>query len=159
MNKEFSTGAQIILARIESHPEEFKEQYGGKWTDIMDAIHERRIGQGDRLRGLTDEEVIAIDDKLREHIWAPRFNDMVMEKVLDPQKEERAEQSQMAGMRIKAQNRYATGWNDPALAQNAIQPGGMYPIKYEIERAEIQRRAEQLGLGHLIKKTINKLKL
>lgn len=155
MNEEFGTATQIILARIDSHPEEFKDPYG-RWGDIMEAIQEKLLGHKNRLWGLTDAEVKAIEEKLRTQIWAPQFNDAVMEKVLDPQKEERAEQGKMAAMRIQGQG---IKWTDPALAQNAIQPGSMYPIKYEIERAEIQRRAEQLGLGHLIKKTINKLKL
>ena len=149
MNEEFGTATQIILARIDSHPDEFKDPYG-RWGDIMEAIQEKLLGHKNRLWGLTDAEVKAIEEKLRTQIWAPQFNDAVMEKVLDPQKEERAEQRQMAaGMRIQGQG---IKWTDPALAQNVILPGGVYSM-------EVEQKARQLGLAPLLKKTINKLKL
>ena len=149
MNEEFGTATQIILARIDSHPEEFKDPYG-RWGDIMEAIQEKLLGHKNRLWGLTDAEVKAIEEKLRTQIWAPQFNDVVMTKVLDPEREERAEQRQMAGM--KATERYTTAWSDITLAQNAIQPGGVYSM-------EVEQKARQLGLAPLLKKTINKLKL
>lgn len=134
MSEHFSTGVKIILARIESHPEEFREQFG-KWADIMDAIHNRVAGHGDRMYALTDEEARAIHDKLRTYIWGPDFDDLVMSKVLDPDREERLLREAQA-FNNKAQGILAPGkrvsspygWSDPSLLVNAA-PGSLVPYE------------------------------
>lgn len=95
MSEEFRVGVKIVLARIDSHPEEFKEEFG-KWEDIMNAVRDRMSGLRDRMFALTDEEVEAIYTKLRAHIWGPKFDDIVMQKVLDPDREERVLQEAQA---------------------------------------------------------------
>lgn len=86
--EKYRASVRTILSRIESHPDEFREHFG-KWEDIQNAVADRIGGERNRLRGLTDEEVEAIFNKLKEHIWGPQFDAHVMEKVLDPQREER----------------------------------------------------------------------
>lgn len=86
--EKYRASVRTILSRIESHPDEFREHFG-KWEDIQNAVADRVGGERNRLRGLTDEEVEAIFNKLKEHIWGPQFDAHVMEKVLDPQREER----------------------------------------------------------------------
>lgn len=129
-NEHFSTAAKILIARIESHPEEFR-QFSSKWRDIVNALGLRTSGDKSSLPALTDDEVEAITDKLREHIWRPELDDLVMSRVLDPQKEEREQQRldayQLAqGKRV---SQYSGGWTDPRLAQNnVVQPSGVYEI-------------------------------
>lgn len=95
--EKYRASVRTILSRIDSHPEEFKEHFG-KWEDIQNAVADRIGGERNRLRGLTDEEVKAIYNKLQEHIWGAQFDEHVMEKVLNPQKmyEEQAEQQESA---------------------------------------------------------------
>lgn len=158
MTEKYRASVRTILSRIDSHPEEFREHFG-KWDDIQNAVADRIGGERNRLRGLTDEEVKAIYDKLQEHIWGSQFDEHVMEKVLDPQREERElDAYKLASGKGGASRMFIAPQGNKAarsLLQNAIQPGAIY----EVPKSEVEKRAEQLGLGHLLKKTINKIKL
>lgn len=150
--EKYRASVRTILSRIESHPDEFREHFG-KWEDIQNAVADRVGGERNRLRGLTDEEVEAIFNKLKEHIWGPQFDAHVMEKVLDPQREERG----VDAYKISLGKSGGGGVHPPGLKvnpyQNSIlQPGGVYST-------EVEQKARQLGLAPLLKKTINKLKL
>jgi hypothetical protein len=149
MSEHFSAGVKIILARIESHPEEFKELHG-RWGDIMEAVRIRATGKMDRLPALTDEEVHALHDKLREHIWRPDFNDMVMSKVLDPEREERQEQHNLAQTKIYAGGGMAMGAGiRPSMLQNSVlQPGAIVPMPYEEPKTPtlISRVGKAIGI-------------
>ncbi len=145
--EKYRASVRTILSRIESHPDEFREHFG-KWEDIQNAVADRVGGERNRLRGLTDEEVEAIYNKLKEHVWGPQFDEHVMEKVLDPQREERLDAYKIS---------LGKGIHPPGLKvnpyQNSIlQPGGVYSV-------EVEQKARQLGLAPLLKKTLNKLKL
>jgi hypothetical protein len=133
-NDNFSNGVKTILSRIESHPEEFRQPFG-KWVDIQNAVSDRVAGDRNRLRGLSDEEVKALHDKLKEHIWSPLFDEHVIEKVLDPQREERGLDAYTistgktgvvgrTGVTAGAPQIY--GWNDSSLG--AIKPGEIYEV-------------------------------
>jgi hypothetical protein len=133
MSEHFSTAAKILIARIESHPEEFR-QFNNKWRDIVSALSVRTSGDSSSLPALTDEEVEAINDKLREHIWRPELDDLVMGRVLDPQKEEREARTEqrLDAYQLSQGKRVISsggGWTDPRLAQNnVVQPSGVYEI-------------------------------
>ena len=56
-----------------------------------------------------------------------------------------------------------SGWTDPRMYQNAIQPGAMISVTGggsggSGNLSSAAHRAEQLGLGHLLKNTLNKIK-
>lgn len=68
-----NTGIEILLKRMETHPEEFyyKPNEGvGKWTRLLDTFK----------RSLTQEEVDAIDEGLRK-IERERFTELVMQTL------------------------------------------------------------------------------
>lgn len=121
----FSNGVKTILSRIESHPEEFRQPFG-KWDDIQDAVTGRVAGDRSRLRGLSDEEVNALHDKLKEHIWSPLFDEHVMTKVLDPQREERGVDAFKISTGKSTAASQIYGWNDSSLG--AIKPGEIYEV-------------------------------
>jgi hypothetical protein len=120
MSDKFCAGVEILLKRIESNPDEFKEEYG-KWAGIRDAVFASKE-RGDIsawLRGLTPQEIDALYEKLST-IYRSVLDEWVMKQVLNtPEEEQRLDAYQMAqGKRI------GTSWNDPRmLAQNTIQPG------------------------------------
>jgi hypothetical protein len=146
--EKYRASVRTILSRIESHPDEFREHFG-KWEDIQNAVADRVGGERNRLRGLTDEEVEAIFNKLKEHVWGPQFDEHVMEKVLDPQREERG----LDAYNISLGKSGSGGSGKVNPYQNSIlQPGGVYSV-------EVEQKARQLGLAPLLKKTLNKLKL
>jgi len=70
MNKDLmNTGVQIILDRMDTNPEEFEYDIamgGGKWSDIVQAVHVRKTSNEKTLPFLTDPEVNALYDRLED---------------------------------------------------------------------------------------------
>jgi len=113
---EFCAGVQILLKRIETNPEEFKEEHG-KWSSIRNAVFTYKE-QGERsawLRGLREPEIDALYEKFSV-LQRTLIDEWVMKQVLAEPEEE---------LKYRATERYAHGWNDPRmLAQNSIISGG-----------------------------------
>lgn len=170
--EKYRASVRTILSRIESHPDEFREHFG-KWEDIQNAVADRIGGERNRLRGLTDEEVEAIFNKLKEHIWGPQFDAHVMEKVLDPQREERVLDAYNISLgKTGGGGINPYGWNDPRMLQ-AVKPGEIYAVgsggqsypdratrqKVELQKIyEEQRRQQAEQKESVMQKLINKLK-
>lgn len=154
MSDEFCAGVQIILKRIESNPDEFKEEHG-RWSSIRNAVFTYKE-QGERnawLRGLKEAEIDALYEKFVS-IHRSVLDEWVMKQVLaEPEEGKPLEAYQMAqGKRI------GTGWNDPhMLAQNTmamnVPPGavltvggggsGLVQVKPESVMSKLKR---ELGL-------------
>jgi len=69
-------GVKILLARMETHPEEFMynpSEDSNKWVRLLDNFR----------HCLTKEEINAIDEGLRD-IERDRFTELVMHELLDP---------------------------------------------------------------------------
>lgn len=78
-------GVKILLARMETHPEEFaynSNRGGGKWTDLLNTFR----------HCLTIEEINAIDEGIRG-IERDRFTELVMTELLDPHEDAQQELS------------------------------------------------------------------
>jgi hypothetical protein len=116
MSDEFCAGVQILLKRIETNPEEFKEEYG-KWSSIRDAVFEYKE-RGERhawLRGLKEPEIDALYEKFSA-LHRGVIDEWVMKQVLAEPEEE---------LKYRATERYAHSWNDPRmLAQHSVISGG-----------------------------------
>lgn len=91
MNKDvMNEGVQILLARMDTNPEEF-DDYAGKWGDIIGAVHARRdIPEAHRkdapLPFLSDPEVNALYEKL-EDVRRENFTADVMRRLADAPQE------------------------------------------------------------------------
>ena len=124
MSDEFCAGVQIILKRVESHPEDFTQEYG-PWRRLVDSVLAYKKG-GDYddkqyLKPLTEAEIDALY-KVFLPIARQQFDSWVMREVLIEPKEEE-------NLKYKATERYSHGWNDPRmLAQNAIAPGTILTV-------------------------------
>ena len=179
MSDEFCAGVQILLKRIKSNPEEFTQEFS-PWRRLMDAVLASKRGgdYDDRqyLRQLTEEEVNALHEAFLP-IARQDFDSWVMREVLrEPKEEQETLPYQMA------QGKRVQGWTDPRM--NAIKPGSMITVtaggsggsggsahgggsgaitranlQAEFEHLKAEKKAQQLGLAHLLKKTLNKIKL
>ena len=112
MSEEFGAGVQILLKRLESNPDEFKEEYG-KWAGIRDAVFafKERGDMSAWLRGLTPQEIDALYEKLNV-IYRNTIDEWVMKQVLvEPEQE---------NLKYKATERFAHSWNDPRMLKNSI---------------------------------------
>jgi hypothetical protein len=114
MSDKFCAGVQILLKRMESNPDEFKEEHG-RWSSIRNAVFTYKE-QGERnpwIRGLTNAEIDAMYEKLSA-IQRALMDEWVMKQVLaEPEEGKPLEAYQMAqGKRAQ----HATGWYDPRAA-------------------------------------------
>lgn len=78
-------GVKILLARMETHPEEFvynPNKGRAKWTDLLNTFR----------HCLTIEEINAIDEGVRG-IERDRFTQLVMTELLDPHEDAQQELS------------------------------------------------------------------
>lgn len=70
-HKEMNVGVELLLKRMETHPEEFTEQ--GKWTRIIQEIH----------KYAEPEESKALNDALKA-LMMQRVTELVLEGLVDP---------------------------------------------------------------------------
>ena len=92
MNK----GVELLLARMDSHPEEFVYKLGvhnrptQRWAWVIDAVFKRVNNDTTELNFLTDEEVSAIYYKYTS-LMGDQFTKQIMEALLvgDVQEEEK----------------------------------------------------------------------
>lgn len=82
-------GVQMLLARMDSHPEEFSFQFGlgdevsSRWAAVMDDLERRVSGQftSPPLPFLSDEEIKALHDKYIA-LQGDAFTHYVMNELL-----------------------------------------------------------------------------
>jgi len=84
MNEEFCDGVKILLRRMESNPEEFKDS--SKWEEFT---HHHQLRDGFWSHALTPAEIDALRDGMRK-IHQEVFTNRVMAKLLED-KEEKTE--------------------------------------------------------------------
>ena len=117
---ELSEGVALLLQRMESHPEEFKDSAHGKWNHVLAVVEERIFNPADRRRAepwMTDDEVRAIWGGY-QRAKQKSFHDFVMKKLLDdtPTEEEILASKPMAVTRTMMQNTITS-----------LQPGAIVP--------------------------------
>jgi len=87
-----NNGLKLILARMETNPEEFVDKY--KWRHLVE----------NDWPMFTEEEQNAYKTKLRE-ILIDRFSEEVLKTLME-------EDDAKPTLKYKASDRYATGWTD-----------------------------------------------
>ena len=152
MSDEFCAGVQILLKRMESNPDEFREEFG-KWGQLVNAVFARKLGENAvYVRALTDAEVDELYKGLIK-IYRPTFDAWVMKEVL-AEPEERASDSisaEQAWQMSRGKQIIGSGWNDPRMAQraqNSVIAGGsggsgQVQVKPESVMSKLKR---ELGL-------------
>jgi hypothetical protein len=151
MSEEFCDGVKILLKRMESNPEEFKDM--GRWDGFVN-IHQLRDGFWSHA--LTPAEIDALREGMRK-IYREVFTNQVMAKLLEDKEEP---------LRYSATERYGAGWTDPRVFTSTGAGGGgsgvlgspyqnsiSYPQRSAF--AESQPPKEKLSLAEMLK---NKLK-
>lgn len=147
-NEEYCDGVKILLKRMESNPEEFKQ--GNKWNHLLP---ETLGGYTDWPNMLSPEEQQALKDGMRK-IQRSMFTDKVMATLLEDKEEVDKRTVGGGGTAI------TSSWNDPRmLAQNSIQPNSMYPLPtnpYSVSNSSIEQRRlaqelKDLGLFSVLK--------
>ena len=90
MNRDaMNQGVQILLERMDTNPEEFEDDFalgGGKWYDIVQAVHVRKDKNEKTLPFLSDAEVNALYEKL-EDVRRENFTAAVLRRLADTPQE------------------------------------------------------------------------
>jgi hypothetical protein len=90
-----NNGLKLILARMETNPEEFVDKH--KWRHLVESDWPM----------FTEEEQKAYSAKLRE-ILIDRFSEEVLKTLMEDEDEDKPT------VKYKASDRYAVGWTDAA---------------------------------------------
>jgi hypothetical protein len=96
MSDEFCAGVKILLKRMESHPEEFKDR--GKWEVLTRAVFAHKEGNFAEawvVRSLTHAEIDALYEGFVK-LDRPAFDEWVMKEVLAEPEEKHWAAQQMA---------------------------------------------------------------
>lgn len=115
MSEKLSEGVQLLLQRMESHPDEFNLD-SGKWASELNVVYARVSGKTPPQRAepwLSTAEVEALWDKYVE-IKQRDFHGHVMKKLFDEEAEERMDA-------------YALSQGKQRL-QGSMLPGGIQPV-------------------------------
>lgn len=121
---ELSEGVELLLRRMESHPDEFKDSMHGKWNHVLSVVEERMFNPHGKRRAepwMSDTEVRAIW-KGYQKLKQKSFHDFVMKKLLD---DTPTEEEILAGKPTLITN--PTLMKMQAM-QNALQPGAIVPL-------------------------------
>jgi hypothetical protein len=150
MSEEFCDGVKILLKRMESNPEEFKDM--DRWEEFT---NHHQLRDGFWSHALTPAEIEALQDGMRK-IYRDVFTNRVMSKLLEDKEEP---------LRYKASERYGAGWTDPRGSGlggggGVIIGGGhngqsLYPQISAF--AESHPPKEKLSLGELLKQKLAKI--
>lgn len=98
-----NSGLKIILARMDTNPEEFQMYPStSKWVALVDRFWDI----------FTDEERETYQAKLRE-ILGDSFSELILKELM--------EDPETGVMKYKASDRYATGWTDARKAVSLTQ--------------------------------------
>jgi hypothetical protein len=125
-----NNGLKIILARMDTNPEEFIEKH--KWRHLVES----------EWPMFTEEEQKAYTSKLRE-ILGDVFSEQVLKVLMEEEKET---------MRYKASDRYATGWTDPrgAFGNAPVKLSGTQIAMANRMGIPLDKYAEQLAKNGLV---------
>ena len=131
MSEEYCDGVKILIKRMESNPEEFKQ--GNKWSYVLP---KESGGFADWGHALTKAELNALSEGIRK-IASGTFTDVVMSTLLDKKEESFPPESILARGKL-AQNSILSGSSphfnkqrlqaQPSAYQNEIPPGSWQEV-------------------------------
>ena len=150
MSDEFCAGVQILLKRMESNPDEFKDR--GKWEMLTRAVFAHKEGNfadAWTVRSLTHAEIDALHAGCVK-IYRPAFDEYVMKNVLDESETEMQDTISAAQAWQMSRGKRASQWNDPRMLAQVNASSGVTKVggllDAEPSPAFLQKIKKGLGL-------------
>ena len=146
---EFCAGVKILLKRMESHPEEFKDR--GKWEMLTRAVFAHKEGdfaEAWTVRSLTHAEIDALHAGCVK-IYRLAFDEHVMKEILAEPEERDSEAWQMArGKQIIG------AWTDPRGSIISVTGGGGGGGVYQSTTTTqtVTTENQKFGIGWILRK-------
>lgn len=162
MSEEFSAGVNILLQRMETHPEEFYIKDQGratdpKWHNVMTSVMQVKFKENARGEAvyLTEAEVDALYAGYTK-IRRKAFDDHVLDAVLNPEQKLSSDNDPHAKMqaqygqqklRVGTANNdiNAYGYSDYSQAAQGIGLQGMYDVDTNQYRNTAQAQAQHIA--------------
>jgi hypothetical protein len=142
---EFCAGVKILLKRMESHPEEFKDR--GKWEIVTRAVFAHKEGnfaEAWTVRSLTHAEIDALHAGCVK-IYRLSFDEYVMKEILAEPEET---------LRYRATERYVQGFTDPrgiiSVTAGGGGGGGIYQSTTTTQTVTTEN--QKFGIGWILRK-------
>jgi hypothetical protein len=150
MSDEFCAGVQILLKRMESNPDEFKDR--GKWEMLTRAVFAHKEGnfaEAWTVRSLTHAEIDALHAGCVK-IYRPAFDEYVMKNVLN-ESEARGNDSISAeqAWQMSRGKQIIGAWTDPrgTISVTAGGSGGSGQVQVQIKPESVMSKLKrELGL-------------
>jgi hypothetical protein len=148
MSDEFCAGVQILLKRMESHPDEFTNPNEYRWQTIASGVFARKQGRVDSegagaVRGLTDAEIDALHTALVK-LARPAFDEYVMKEILAEPEE---------NLKYRATERYVQGFTDPRMNVPTAGGGGGGGIYQSTTTTQtVTTENQKFGIGWILRK-------
>ena len=95
---------KLILKRMESNPDEFHLNKGGRWADYLNMLHARIQGDANVLVMLETDECLFVWDKFKE-VSKDNLHKNFMKRILVGQTEEETPQTTV---KFSTQGRFTT---------------------------------------------------
>jgi len=83
-----SDGAKMLIERMQSTPEEFKNTYDGRWRDILDCAR-RMVDEDDHSEVMSKRDAEAILKAHDAHILEPRLAERILNELMEPKAEKK----------------------------------------------------------------------
>jgi hypothetical protein len=149
MSEEFSAGVNILLQRMETHPEEFfvhgvSVGRDPKWHSVMVSVLQVKAKENPRGEAsyLTDAEVDALYEGYRK-IRRKAFDDYVMDTVLNPEPKLSSEADARAKMQ-SLQTQFGQQKLRVSTANNDINTYGLQGL-YDVDTHQYHNAINQLS--------------
>jgi hypothetical protein len=141
---EFCAGVQILLKRMESNPDEFKDR--GKWEIVTRAVFAHKEGnfaEAWTVRSLTHAEIDALHAGCVK-IYRLSFDEYVMKEILAEPEET---------LKYRATERYAQSWTDPLGTISVTAGGGGGGIYQSTTTTQtVTTENQKFGIGWILRK-------
>jgi hypothetical protein len=80
-----SDGAKMLIERMQSNPEEFKNEYDGRWRDILDCAR-TVVNDDEHSELISKRDAKAIMAAYDAHILEARLAERIINELMEPKK-------------------------------------------------------------------------
>lgn len=94
-----SDGAKMLIERMQSNPEEFKNTYDARWRDILDCAR-AVVNDDEHSELISKRDAKAIMAAYDTHILEPRLAERIINELMEPEKSKKPKKQPMTQQEV-----------------------------------------------------------